>query len=61
MRPSERLKGNLVTKEQGLRFKQSDKQELLKKLENLIKEINKSEEEISQIKMAIPLLENEGL
>lgn len=61
MRPSERLKGNLITKEQGLRFKQSDKKELLGKLENLIKEINKYEEEIKQIKMAIPLLENEGL
>lgn len=61
MRLSEKLKGMLVTEEQGLRFKQSDKQKLIKKLEDLIKEINNSEEEIANLKRAIPELENKGL
>lgn len=58
---SEKLKGRLVTAEQGLRFKQSDKKELLEKLENLIKEIKDYEEEIQQLKTAIPLLKDKGL
>lgn len=61
MRPSERLKSEMVTTEQGLRFAEKDKERILKELEGITKKIVNYQEEIMQAQLAIPELENKGL
>lgn len=61
MKPSERLKGELVTKKQALTFAEEEKEKILKQLERVTIKISNYEQEIMQTQLAVPELENKGL
>ena len=59
--PSRKLKNELVTTEQGLKFAEKDKERILDELEKVTVKISNYKEEILQMELAVLELEKKGL
>ena len=61
MRPSEKLKSDMITHGQALKFAEKDKEKILKQLEMVTVKISNYKEEIMEMQLAIQELESKGL